>query len=154
MSNKKQILFNISDSNHCSPIVLSSYNKLKALRWVGIVYKKGPDTITLLKLKDMFDVIYIINRIKSSNYDKGIVNDINKVTPINQAENIIRYLSDSSNNKKMNQNAEIFIDLLRNIELLNQNNGGYDLSKSNRNITNRDLFSKIKYFLNSLNNEE
>lgn len=117
--------------------------------------KKGPDPVTLLKLRDMLDVIYRINRIKDNNYDQSIANNLNKMPPIYQAENLIRYLSNNSNNKKMNQNAEIFIEILKNIELLNQNSKGSSNSPYfNKNMDDANFLDKIKYFLKSLNDEE
>ena len=118
------------------------------------VYKKGPDPIMLLKLRDMLDVIYRINRIKDNNYDKSIADNLNKMPPIYQAENLIRYLSDNGNNKKTNQNAEIFMEILKNIELLNQNNkGSSNSSYFNKNMNDINLLDKIKIFLKSLNDE-
>lgn len=108
----------------------------------------------LLKLRDMLDVIYRINRIKDNNYDKSIADNLNKMPPIYQAENLIRYLSDNGNNKKTNQNAEIFMEILKNIELLNQNNkGSSNSSYFNKNMNDINLLDKIKIFLKSLNDE-
>lgn len=118
------------------------------------MYRKGPNPFVLLKLGDMLDVLYKINRIKYNNYDKRIAQELMRMPPIDQAENFIKYLSDTSNNQKINQNAEILIEILRNIERLNHNTRRSSSTNYNKKLLNTDFFSKIKLFLKALNEEE
>lgn len=119
------------------------------------MHKKRRDQISMMKMQDMIDVFYILSHMRDNSYNQNYSRSMNNKQPINKAENLIRIISE---NKNMNsKNVGILIDILRNIEMLN-NNGYINKISSNpkRNSTlfNNDIMSKIKFFLNSLNDEE
>lgn len=119
--------------------------------------RKGADVVSLLKLQDMIDVLNALNRIKDNSYDQEIYDNLNDMNFRDKAESIMRHISKNTDGNTR-QNAEIFIDILRNIDMLNNNQ--YNKNKKRyymgRNLSygQSDLLDKIKFFLKSLNDEE
>ena len=117
--------------------------------------KKSQDQMSMMKMQDMVDIFYKLNRIRDNYYYSGSMKGINDVTPVERAENLIRLVSE--NNSQARQNAEIFIDILKNMEMLNTSRYNNKINmRTRRNSTSygNDIISKIKFFLNSLNDEE
>ena len=126
--------------------------------------KKGPDINSLSKMQDIMDILYKLNRIKDNSYDVNYLKHINEMPPIDKAQNILKYISQNTDNATKD-NAEMFINILKNIDEvklnvnnMNQNKHGNNNISSNLNkkltYDNNDLFNKIKFFLKSLNDEE
>lgn len=123
--------------------------------------KKKPDMISLLKLQDIMDILYKMNRIKDNSYDKKISKNLDNMPPIDKAQNILKYIFQNTDNMTK-ENAEMFINMLKNMDKYNNNENQRKYrkpdigSKLGKNSTyyNNDIFNKIKYFLNSLNDEE
>lgn len=117
---------------------------------------KRPDPNSLLIVQDLMDILYKIKRIKGNSYDNIFSDKLNNLPPLDRAESLIRYMSKNNNSS---QNAEIFINILRNLEMLNQNQshsqrGNYSSKMQNSMHNDNDIISKIKFFLKSLNDEE
>jgi len=133
-----------------------SYNILKLFEVVR-VNRKEPDPNSLLILQDMIDIFYKISRIKDNSYDQNASKNINSIIPIDKAENLIRYMSQNTDNTTK-QNADIFVNILKNIDSMNQNQYRKQRNNSNSsknlNYDNHDVINKIKFFLKSLNDEE
>lgn len=128
------------------------------------MYKKGPDINSLLKMQDIMDILYKVNRIKDNSYDENYSKHLDNMPPIDKAQNIIKYISQNTDNMTK-ENAEIFIKILKNIDEVkynvnNMNQKRYGKSKTGSNLSNKqtyktgDTFDKIKNFLKSLNDEE
>jgi len=128
------------------------------------VYKKGPDINSLLKMQDIMDILYKLNRIKDNSYDENYSKHLDNMPPIDKAQNIIKYISQNTDNTTK-ENAEMFIKILKNIDEVkynvnNMNQKRYGKSKIGSNSSNKqiynngDTFDKIKNFLKSLNDEE
>jgi len=121
------------------------------------VNRKEPDPNSLLILQDMIDIFYKISRIKDNSYDQNASKNINSIIPIDKAENLIRYMSQNTDNTTK-QNADIFVNILKNIDSMNQNQYRKQRNNSNSsknlNYDNHDVINKIKFFLKSLNDEE
>ena len=119
--------------------------------------RKEPDPNSLLILQDMIDIFYKISRIKDNSYDQNASKNINSIIPIDKAENLIRYMSQNTDNTTK-QNADIFVNILKNIDSMNQNQYRKQRNNSNSsknlNYDNHDVINKIKFFLKSLNDEE
>lgn len=118
--------------------------------------KKSQDQLSMMKMQDMIDIFYKLNRIRDNSYYHGNMKNMNDVPPVERAENLIRLISE--NNSQTRQNAEIFIDILRNMEMLNasryNNNKISTHTRRSSTTYSNDIISKIKFFLNSLNDEE
>lgn len=116
---------------------------------------KRPDPNSLLIVEDLMDILYKIKRIKGNSYDNNFTDKLNNLPPIDRAESLIRYMSKNNNNNS-SHNAEIFINILRNLEMLNQNQNHRQRDNYGRmqNSMHNDIISKIKFFLKSLNDEE
>lgn len=128
------------------------------------MYKKGPDINSLLKMQDIMDILYKLNRIKDNSYDENYSKHLDNMPPIDKAQNIIKYISQNTDNTTK-ENAEMFIKILKNIDEVkynvnNMNQKRYGKSKIGSNSSNKqiynngDTFDKIKNFLKSLNDEE
>lgn len=123
--------------------------------------KRGPDINSLLMMQDIMDILLKLNRIKDNSYDRSFSKYLDNMPPIDKVQNIIKYISQNTDNTTK-ENAEIFINILKNIDEVNNNMnqkkyGNHNISSnlSNNSTYNKnDLFNKIKYFLKSLNDEE
>lgn len=119
--------------------------------------KKRPDQISMMKMQDMIDIFYKLNRIKDNSYDHNYSNSLNDIPPIDKAENLIRFIT-KKNDNMTNQNAEILFNILKNVELINSNQNRHNKritnSMENSKLYDNDFISKIKFFLKSLNDEE
>ena len=128
------------------------------------MYKKGPDINSLLKMQDIMDILYKLNRIKDNSYDENYSKYLDNMPPIDKAQNIIKYISQNTDNTTKD-NAEMFIKILKNIDEVkynvnNMNQKRYGKPNIGSNLNNKqtynnsDIFDKIKNFLKSLNDEE
>jgi len=128
------------------------------------MYKKGPDINSLLKMQDIMDILYKLNRIKDNSYDENYSKYLDNMPPIDKAQNIIKYISQNTDNTTKD-NAEMFIKILKNIDEVkynvnNMNHKRYEKPNIGSNLNNKqtynnsDIFDKIKNFLKSLNDEE
>lgn len=124
--------------------------------------KKKPDINSLVKMQDMMDILYKLNRIKDNSYDQKISKHLDNMPPINKAQDILKYISRDTDNMSK-ENAELFINILKNIDEVKNNLNNinqkkhekYNISSNNNPIYNEnDLFGKIKNFLKSLNDKE
>jgi len=130
-------------------------------------------------MQDIIDILYKINRIKENSYDQNFTRQLDNMPPIDKAQNLIRYISNNTDSVNR-KNADILINILKNINEVNNNNNGnhnknkkininrnknfqniqknkkYDNSSnidSNSIYDNDSLLSKLKFFLKSLNDE-
>lgn len=129
-----------------------------------MLYKKKPDVNSLLKMQDMMDILYKLNRIKDNSYDENYSKHFNNMPPIDKVQNIIKYISQNTD-KTTKDSAELFINILNNIDevkwnMNNMNQKKYGKSNIGSNLSNKQTYSnndylnKIKLFLKSLNDEE
>lgn len=129
--------------------------------------RKEPDLNSLLIMQDLMDILYKINRIKDNSYDQNFTKQLDNMPPIDKAQNMIRYFS-KNGDSMTRKNADIFINILKNINEVNinknnvsnkNNNGSYQKYNNNSNLgknsifEDSNLFNKLKYFLKSLNDE-
>jgi len=128
------------------------------------VYKNGIDINSLLKMQDMMDILYKLNRIKDNSYDENYSKHLDNMPPIDKAQNIIKYISQNTDNTTK-ENAERFIKILKNIDEVkynvnNMNQKKYGKTNIGSNLSNKqiynngDTFDKIKKILKLLNDEE
>lgn len=120
----------------------------------------GPNSI--LKLQDMLDILYTINRIMESSNNVNNEGGTNRPSSSNKSQNIIKNFHHNTNGMT-NPNIDMFINLLREMDSLNRRNNYIDHNKyrRNRNSSNYNnggdesfsIVDKIKLFLNSLNDE-
>lgn len=120
--------------------------------------RKGPDVVSLLKLQDMLDVLNTLNRIKDNSYDREASNNLNDMNFMDKTESLMRHISDNADGNTR-QNAEALINILRNLDMLNNNyrygkTGKRPEGSRNLSYSESGMLNKIKFFLKSLNDEE
>lgn len=134
--------------------------------------RKEPDLNSLLIIQDLMEIFYKINRIKDNSYDQSFKRQFDNMPPIDKAQNMLRYISKNTDSMTR-KNADIFINILKNIDEINNNenynknnrnnrnnrNNNYYKYRSSSNLDNRtkyannSMLNKLKYFLKSLNDE-
>lgn len=136
--------------------------------------KKEPDLNSLFKVQDIIDILYRINRIKDNSYDQNFKGQLDNMPPFDRAQNIIKYISKNSDDMTK-KNADIFINILKNINEVNYNgknfrgqqnfrnqknnrNKNYRMYRTNSNsrnypISDNTFIEKLKNFLKLLNDE-
>jgi len=109
-----------------------------------VLNKNEPDLNSLMKVQDIIDVLYKINRIKDNSYDQNFNRQLNNMPPVDKAQDIIKYISKNSD-LMTRQNADILIDILRNVNEVNHNiNSNIRSSKNNRNGRNTENIRNSK----------
>lgn len=121
----------------------------------------------IIKIQDMMDIMYSLNRIRSNNYDDDLIDEIKKMNSIDKTESLLKILS-KNGNKITRVNSNYLIRLMRDVDSVkrdvnymknankkNSENKNY-ISKLNcdESEENGNFLSKIMFFLNSLNDEE
>ncbi len=127
--------------------------------------KKEPDLNSLLKMQDIIDILYIINRIKDNSYDQNFKGQLDNMPPLDRAQNIIKYISKNSDDMTR-KNVDILMNILQNINEVNHNrnnfrnnNINYRGYKTKSNLGNypisdkNNYIEKLKKFLKLLNDE-
>jgi len=75
--------------------------------------------VDLLKMQDLMEILYILNRIKYDSYDDDDVNEIKNMSEIDRTENMIRILCKNSD-KTTKGNADHVINLMRDMDSVNR----------------------------------
>ncbi|MBP1926551.1 hypothetical protein J2Z76_002420 [Sedimentibacter acidaminivorans] len=132
-----------------------------------MLHKKETDLNSLLKMQDVIDILYRINRIKDNSYDQNLKGQLDNMPPLDRAQNIIKYISKNSDDMTK-KNADIFINILKNINEVNHNGSNFRNRNNNKNhkiyrtnsnprnypiIDNNSFVEKIKNILKLLNDE-
>lgn len=132
-----------------------------------MLHKKEPDLNSLFKIQDIIDILYRVNRIKDNSYDQNFRGQLDNMPPFDRAQNIIKYISKNGDDVTK-KNADIFINILKNINEVNNGNNfrnqknnrnkNYRMYRTNSNsrnypISDNTLIEKLKNFLKLLNDE-
>lgn len=126
-----------------------------------IPYLSGRDKSTMLKLQDMIDIVFKLNRIKGSNYKLVELQHLDNLPLLEKAQRILKEMSSHLQGKEKDS-TEKMIDLMNGIEIARVNlqslkkNGTKDpnvvIQSMNPLITGKqNAIGKVKNMLNMLN---